>query len=170
MQLQRFYGLSLPTSGDFALQVVPSYGYTFCQYTSHIAMQCATVHCFGFYIPRRWSSEQIANIYFLPVMCVVVNFPIRQFRRKLQQFSHAINCMNMRKPIFSQIHISVLFISKLNSLLQEREAEFEEEQERIRKEKEQEVARLRAMQERARDHQAEQDALRAKRNQVSFAT
>lgn len=37
---------------------------------------------------------------------------------------------------------------------------------RIRKEKEKEVARLRALQERARDHQAEQDALRAKRNQV----
>ena len=48
----------------------------------------------------------------------------------------------------------------------EREAEYEAEQERIRKEKEKEVARLRALQERARDHQAEQDALRAKRNQV----
>ncbi|CAK8698512.1 unnamed protein product [Clavelina lepadiformis] len=47
----------------------------------------------------------------------------------------------------------------------EREAEYEAEQERIRKEKEKEVARLRALQERARDHQAEQDALRAKRNQ-----
>ncbi|XP_072840038.2 cilia- and flagella-associated protein 45 isoform X2 [Pogona vitticeps] len=47
----------------------------------------------------------------------------------------------------------------------EREAEFEAEQERIRKEKEMETARLRALQEKARDHQAEQDALRAKRNQ-----
>jgi len=50
--------------------------------------------------------------------------------------------------------------------MQQREAEFEEEQERIKKEKEKEVARLRTLQERARDHQAEQDALRAKRNQV----
>lgn len=39
---------------------------------------------------------------------------------------------------------------------QEREAELEAEQERIRREKEKEMARLRAMQERARDHQAEQ--------------
>ncbi|XP_042641616.1 cilia- and flagella-associated protein 45-like isoform X2 [Tyto alba] len=46
-----------------------------------------------------------------------------------------------------------------------REAEFEAEQERIRWEKEKETARLRAMQERAQDHQAEQDALRAKRSQ-----
>lgn len=38
---------------------------------------------------------------------------------------------------------------------QEREAEFEAEQERIRWEKEKETARLRAMQERAQDHQAE---------------
>ena len=39
---------------------------------------------------------------------------------------------------------------------QEREAKFEAEQERIRWEKEKEMARLRAMQERAQDHQAEQ--------------
>ncbi|KAM6365092.1 cilia- and flagella-associated protein 45 [Pluvialis apricaria] len=47
----------------------------------------------------------------------------------------------------------------------EREAEFEAEQERIHREREKEMARLRAMQERAQDHQAEQDALRAKRSQ-----
>uniref|UniRef100_A0A670JTV1 Cilia- and flagella-associated protein 45 n=1 Tax=Podarcis muralis TaxID=64176 RepID=A0A670JTV1_PODMU len=47
----------------------------------------------------------------------------------------------------------------------EREAEFEAEQEKIRREKEMETARLRALQEKAQDHQAEQDALRAKRNQ-----
>ena len=40
--------------------------------------------------------------------------------------------------------------------MQEREAEFEAEQERIRWEKEKETARLRAMQERAQDLQAEQ--------------
>lgn len=55
----------------------------------------------------------------------------------------------------------------VSSSSQQREAEYEEEQTRIRKEKELEVGRLRAMQERARDHQAEQDALRAKRNQVN---
>lgn len=47
----------------------------------------------------------------------------------------------------------------------EREAAFEREQERIRIEKEKETARLRALQERARDEQAERDALRAKRAQ-----
>uniref|UniRef100_A0A1I8FQR8 Cilia- and flagella-associated protein 45 n=1 Tax=Macrostomum lignano TaxID=282301 RepID=A0A1I8FQR8_9PLAT len=45
----------------------------------------------------------------------------------------------------------------------EREAAYEAEQERIKAEKEKEVARLRAMQERASDEQAERDALRAKR-------
>ncbi|XP_017901851.1 PREDICTED: cilia- and flagella-associated protein 45 isoform X7 [Capra hircus] len=49
--------------------------------------------------------------------------------------------------------------------LRAREAEFEAEQERIRREKEKEIARLRAMQEKAQDYQAEKDALRAKRNQ-----
>lgn len=39
---------------------------------------------------------------------------------------------------------------------QEREAEYEAEQQRIKKEKEKEVAELRALQERERDHQAEQ--------------
>lgn len=39
---------------------------------------------------------------------------------------------------------------------QAREAEYEAEQEKIRKEKELETARLRALQEKAQDHQAEQ--------------
>jgi len=47
----------------------------------------------------------------------------------------------------------------------EREAAFEREQEKQRIEKERETARLRALQERARDEQAERDALRAKRAQ-----
>lgn len=41
-------------------------------------------------------------------------------------------------------------------LPQAREAEFEAEQERLRREKEREIARLRAMQEKAQDYQAEQ--------------
>ncbi|XP_069390188.1 cilia- and flagella-associated protein 45 [Paralichthys olivaceus] len=48
---------------------------------------------------------------------------------------------------------------------QEREAEFEAEQRRIKKEKELEIARLRAKQEKAKDYKAEQDELRARRNQ-----
>ncbi|XP_051580988.1 cilia- and flagella-associated protein 45 [Myxocyprinus asiaticus] len=51
----------------------------------------------------------------------------------------------------------------------EREAEYEVEQIRIKKEKEKEVARLRALQERDRDHKAEQDEIRARRNQEAAA-
>ncbi|XP_029372731.1 cilia- and flagella-associated protein 45 [Echeneis naucrates] len=47
----------------------------------------------------------------------------------------------------------------------EREAEYEAEQRRIKKEKELEIARLRARQEKAKDYKAEQDELRARRNQ-----
>ncbi|XP_062328979.1 cilia- and flagella-associated protein 45 [Osmerus eperlanus] len=50
----------------------------------------------------------------------------------------------------------------------EREAEYEAEQRRIQKEKEKEVARLRALQERDKDHKAEQDELRARRNQEAM--
>uniref|UniRef100_A0A672H6K0 Cilia- and flagella-associated protein 45 n=1 Tax=Salarias fasciatus TaxID=181472 RepID=A0A672H6K0_SALFA len=50
----------------------------------------------------------------------------------------------------------------------EREAEYEAEQRRIKKEKELEIARLRAQQERAKDHKAEQDELRARRNQEAM--
>ncbi|XP_012705604.2 cilia- and flagella-associated protein 45 [Fundulus heteroclitus] len=47
----------------------------------------------------------------------------------------------------------------------EREAEYEAEQKRIKKEKELEIAQLRAQQERAKDLMAEQDEVRARRNQ-----
>ncbi|KAI1893445.1 hypothetical protein AGOR_G00123800 [Albula goreensis] len=47
----------------------------------------------------------------------------------------------------------------------EQEAEYEMEQRRFKKEKEMEVARLRALQERDHDYKAEQDELRARRNQ-----
>ena len=46
-----------------------------------------------------------------------------------------------------------------------REAAYEAEQEKKRMDKEREVARLRSLQERAHDLQAEKDALRAKREQ-----
>ncbi|XP_044209892.1 cilia- and flagella-associated protein 45 [Thunnus albacares] len=47
----------------------------------------------------------------------------------------------------------------------EREAEHEEQQRQIKKEKELEIARLRARQEKAKDYKADQDELRARRNQ-----
>jgi len=50
--------------------------------------------------------------------------------------------------------------------LQEREAAYEKEQKLIQIEKEKEVARLRALQERAKDEQAERDAVRARRAQA----
>ncbi|XP_035536475.1 cilia- and flagella-associated protein 45 [Morone saxatilis] len=50
----------------------------------------------------------------------------------------------------------------------EREAEYEAEQRQIKKEKELEIARLRARQEKAKDYKAEQDELRAQRNQESI--
>jgi hypothetical protein len=49
-----------------------------------------------------------------------------------------------------------------------REQELVEEQERLRHEREMEVARLRSLQEKAQDKQAEQDALRAKRAQELY--
>jgi len=52
-----------------------------------------------------------------------------------------------------------------NRLKAEREAAFEAQQAKVRKAKELEIQRLRSQQERAQDHQAERDALRAKRNQ-----
>jgi len=48
---------------------------------------------------------------------------------------------------------------------QAREETYEKEKEQMRLEKEKEIARLRAQQERAKDKQAEKDALRARRNQ-----
>uniref|UniRef100_UPI0037E9A1B8 cilia- and flagella-associated protein 45 n=1 Tax=Semicossyphus pulcher TaxID=241346 RepID=UPI0037E9A1B8 len=47
----------------------------------------------------------------------------------------------------------------------EREAEYEAEHRRIKKEKELEIGRLRAQQEKAKDYKAEQDEIRARRNQ-----
>jgi len=49
--------------------------------------------------------------------------------------------------------------------VQEREAAYEREQKLIQIEKEKEVTRLRALQERARDEEAERDAIRARRAQ-----
>jgi len=53
---------------------------------------------------------------------------------------------------------------------QEREAAYEREQKLVYVEKEKEVARLRALQERARDEQAERDAVRACRAQEQVRT
>jgi len=54
---------------------------------------------------------------------------------------------------------------RLCDCFKEREAAYEREQKLIQIEKEKEVARLRALQERARDEQAERDEIRARRAQ-----
>jgi len=64
-----------------------------------------------------------------------------------------------------QEKIQDLKVVEYNRLKAEREAAYEAEQEKLRKAKEIEIQRLRSQQERAQDHQAERDALRAKRNQ-----
>jgi hypothetical protein len=64
-----------------------------------------------------------------------------------------------------QEKIQDLKVLEYNRLKAEREAAYEIEQEKARIAKEVEIQRLRSLQERAQDHQAERDALRAKRNQ-----
>ncbi|XP_041098395.1 cilia- and flagella-associated protein 45 [Polyodon spathula] len=88
-------------------------------------------------------------------------------QRRMQREIQLINEANLRakerkkeEERLADLHALEYTRKKL-----EREAEYEAEQERIKKEKEQDVARLRALQERDRDHRAEQDALRARRNQ-----
>ncbi|XP_040188309.1 cilia- and flagella-associated protein 45 [Rana temporaria] len=81
-----------------------------------------------------------------------------------------INIENERKKIErkEQEKLADLQVLEYTKQKMAREAEYEAEQEKIKKEKEMEVARLRALQERAHDHRAEQDALRAKRNQEAM--
>lgn len=71
----------------------------------------------------------------------------------------------MKKRREEQERLADLKVNEYMKQKAAREASFEAEQEKIRIEKEKEIARLRAQQERAKDYQAEKDALRAKRNQ-----
>ncbi|XP_025029936.1 cilia- and flagella-associated protein 45 [Python bivittatus] len=93
-------------------------------------------------------------------------------RRRLEQLRiqaeiRNINDENQRRKEekLNQEKMADLRVLEYQRQKMAREAEFEAEQEKIRREKEMETARLRALQEKAQDHQAEQDALRAKRNQ-----
>ncbi|KAJ7307431.1 hypothetical protein JRQ81_009449 [Phrynocephalus forsythii] len=93
-------------------------------------------------------------------------------RRRLEQLRiqaeiKRINDENQKRKdeMLAQEKMADMRVLEYQRKKMEREAEFEAEQEKIRKEKELETARLRALQEKAQDHQAEQDALRAKRNQ-----
>ncbi|XP_012936580.1 cilia- and flagella-associated protein 45 [Aplysia californica] len=93
-------------------------------------------------------------------------------RKKLEQLSlrEELNKANeeilKRKEIKKlQEKAEELKVLEFQKQKAEREAIFEKEQEKLRIEKEREVAKLRSLQERAKDEQAERDALRAKRAQ-----
>ncbi|XP_043859130.1 cilia- and flagella-associated protein 45 [Dromiciops gliroides] len=90
-----------------------------------------------------------------------------QDKLKMQAEIKRINDENQRRKeeLLAQERLADQMVMEFTKKKMAREAEFEAEQERIRREKEKETARLRAMQEKAQDYQAEQDALRAKRNQ-----
>ncbi|XP_037067113.1 cilia- and flagella-associated protein 45 isoform X1 [Peromyscus leucopus] len=90
-----------------------------------------------------------------------------QEKLKMQAEIKRINEENQRQKAerLAQEKLADQMVMEFTKKKMAREAEFEAEQERIRREKEKEIARLRAMQEKAQDYRAEQDALRAKRNQ-----
>ncbi|XP_073465720.1 cilia- and flagella-associated protein 45 isoform X1 [Aquarana catesbeiana] len=94
----------------------------------------------------------------------------RKEQLEIQAEIKHINIENERKKIEQKEQEKLADLRVLEYTKQKiaREAEYEAEQEKIKKEKEMEVARLRALQERAHDHRAEQDALRAKRNQEAM--
>ncbi|XP_077647737.1 cilia- and flagella-associated protein 45 [Urocitellus parryii] len=93
----------------------------------------------------------------------------RRHQEKVQMQAEIkrINDENQRKKaeLLAQENLADQMVMEFTKKKMAREAEFEAEQNRIRREKEKEFARLMALQERAQDYQAEQDALRAKRNQ-----
>ncbi|EDL94720.1 coiled-coil domain containing 19 [Rattus norvegicus] len=90
-----------------------------------------------------------------------------QEKLKMQAEIKRINDENQRQKaeMLAQEKLADQMVMEFTKKKMAREAEFEAEQEKIRKEKEKEIARLRALQEKAQDYRAEQDALRAKRNQ-----
>ncbi|XP_068107811.1 cilia- and flagella-associated protein 45 [Hyperolius riggenbachi] len=94
----------------------------------------------------------------------------RREQLEIQAEIKLINAENEKKKIAQkeQERLAELRVLEYTKQKMAREAEYEAEQQKIKKEKELEVARLRALQERAHDHRAEQDALRAKRNQEAI--
>lgn len=82
-------------------------------------------------------------------------------RDELKKANEELRSIKMRQQ--KQEKLEELNVLEFQKQKAEREAQFEAEQEKQRLEKEREIAKLRSMQERARDEQAERDALRAKR-------
>ncbi|XP_078276549.1 cilia- and flagella-associated protein 45 isoform X2 [Rhinoraja longicauda] len=90
--------------------------------------------------------------------------------RKQMKTHHEIKEANdavqrLKGEMQEQDRITDQKVREFQEAKQKRETEFDELQKRLRREKAIEVARLQALQERAQDVKAEQDALRAKRSQ-----
>ncbi|XP_030044064.1 cilia- and flagella-associated protein 45 isoform X1 [Microcaecilia unicolor] len=94
----------------------------------------------------------------------------RQEQLMIQAEIKHVNAENERQKQEKkeQDKLADIHILEYQKWKQAREAEYEAEQKKIKKEKELEVARLRALQEKAQDYRAEQDALRAKRSQEAM--
>ncbi|XP_035310320.1 cilia- and flagella-associated protein 45 isoform X1, partial [Cricetulus griseus] len=90
-----------------------------------------------------------------------------QEKLKMQAEIKRINDENQKQKAerMAQEKLADQMVMEFTKKKMAREAEFEAEQEKVRREKDKEIARLRAMQEKAQDYRAEQDALRDKRNQ-----
>ncbi|XP_074079223.1 cilia- and flagella-associated protein 45 [Macrotis lagotis] len=90
-----------------------------------------------------------------------------QDKLKMQAEIKRINEENQKRKeeLLAEERLVDQLVMEYNKKKMAQAAEFEAEQEKIRKEKEKESAWLRAMQEKAQDYQAEQYALRDKRNQ-----
>ncbi|XP_056622682.1 cilia- and flagella-associated protein 45 [Triplophysa dalaica] len=95
----------------------------------------------------------------------------KEDQRKLLQEIQKINEGNLvtKEQKKEEERLADLRAAEYTKKKLEQAAEYEAEQIRIKKEKEKEVARLRALQERNRDHKAEQDEIRARRNQEAAA-
>ncbi|XP_049633582.1 cilia- and flagella-associated protein 45 [Suncus etruscus] len=91
----------------------------------------------------------------------------RQQKQQLQAEIRRVNEENQQQKaqLQAQERLADEMVLEFARKKMAREAELEKEQQRIRKDKEKEIALLSALHEKAQDYRAEQDALRAKRNQ-----
>lgn len=119
---------------------------------------------------EKKDMENIAMQKYLEKLCGEEAEQLDKKRSAANQLREDLNMANnemlRRKDMIKEqeyaLDMKVLDFQKEKA---EREAAYEKEVEQKRIEKEREVARLRALQERARDEQSERDALRAKRQQ-----
>ncbi|XP_059504202.1 cilia- and flagella-associated protein 45 isoform X3 [Stegostoma tigrinum] len=90
----------------------------------------------------------------------------QQQRRRHQEIKESNEQVQKHRELMQQLDRQAdQKVQEFQDAKLKREAEIEEQQNRLKREKAIEVARLQALQERAHDHKAEQDALRAKRSQ-----